>query len=219
MLNLSNRNLEALRGPLKALETRPEKAVQLLRILRDQPEPLFAILDAARDPKVLEILKHSPEKYQSLYEGSKATELAPYAPYLVRLPVDSSLLETLVDEGWGKAWGIYFTCNESFDVVRNHLCHFVLVRGEDGRPLYFRFYDPRVLRHAIPLMNPEEATAFFGPVSGYLMESELPSHLVRYTTTDGGVMRSEASLEDQTEPANPLLPAAQTPAQAGPSQD
>src|SRR5262245_17895263 len=71
------------------------------RQLRAQPRSLYAILDAARDPKVLELLRASGEKYQSLYEGPEGEELAAFAPYLVELPPASPLLDRLVSEGWG----------------------------------------------------------------------------------------------------------------------
>src|SRR5262249_28451884 len=101
----------------------------LIDVLRTQPEALFAILDAARDPKVLEILRYSEQPYQSLYEGSKGRGLAQFAPYLVKLTSTSMLFETLVRVGWGKSWGIYFTSRADFKEVRRHLRRFLLVQA------------------------------------------------------------------------------------------
>lgn len=142
----------------------------LLKILREQAEPLFAILDAARDGRVLDLLRNSKEHYESLYEGRQGEDLANFAPYLVELPKDSPLLIALVKEGWGKSWGIYLTCKEPFKEVRKHFRHFLLVETEDGRQLYFRFYDPRVLRSFLPSSTPREAVELFGPVSSFLAE-------------------------------------------------
>src|SRR5262249_10897503 len=88
----------AARPPAPPEAERPPATPQdrVLPILREQPEPLFALLDAARDPKVLELLRGSGEDYQSLYEGPKGEELADWAPYVVRLSAQSGLLETLV---------------------------------------------------------------------------------------------------------------------------
>src|SRR5205823_4716059 len=66
----------------------------LLDVLR-KAQPLFAVLDAARDEQVLELLRSSGDEFQSLYEGAPAEELETVAPYLVRLPPGSKLLEAL----------------------------------------------------------------------------------------------------------------------------
>jgi hypothetical protein len=46
------------------------------------------------------------------------------------------------------------------------------VKDEDDRWLYFRFYDPRVLRVIIPACTPEESANFFGPISRFVMEGD-----------------------------------------------
>jgi hypothetical protein len=145
---------------------------QVLEILRKQPEPLFAILDAARNKRVLDLLSKSEEQYQSLYEGQQGEDLANFAPYLVRFSKESKFLITLIREGWGKSWGVYLTCDKPFEEVRKHFRHFLLVQTEDGKELYFRFYDPRVLCAFIPSSTPREVAEFFGPISSYLAEGD-----------------------------------------------
>ena len=49
----------------------------------------------------------------SLIAGEMAQELALTAPYLVRLERDSDLTNWLVEDGWGKGWGIYFLASRS----------------------------------------------------------------------------------------------------------
>ncbi|WP_057462407.1 DUF4123 domain-containing protein [Pseudovibrio sp. POLY-S9] len=49
----------------------------------------------------------------SLIAGEVAQELALTAPYLVRLEQDSDLTNWLIEEGWGKGWGIYFLASKS----------------------------------------------------------------------------------------------------------
>ncbi len=157
---------------------------RLLEILRGQPEPLFALLDAARDVRVLELLRASKEKYQSLYEGEQGKLLDDYAPYLLSLPPQSDFLETLVYEGWGKSWGLFLTCDKQFAQVRRYLRRFLLVKDEKGRQLYFRFYDPRVMRVYLPTCNAAETARMFGPISRYLVEAGEPDVLLQFT--DGG---------------------------------
>lgn len=168
--------------------------VDLLHFLGNRSEPQFALLDAARDPRVLSLLQGSEEKYQSLYEGAQGEELAAFAPYLVQIPAESSLLETMVQEGWGKSWGVYLTCGLPFEKVRRHLRKFLLVQTEDGRQLYFRFYDPRVLRAIVPTFAHDEAARFFGPIASFLMEDQDQRVLLLFECGDEGIAQREIRL-------------------------
>jgi pSer/pThr/pTyr-binding forkhead associated (FHA) protein len=152
----------------------------LVTILSEQAQPLFAILDAARDRRVLEILEESNEAFRSLYEGKQGDELADYAPYLVRLPVGSPLLDTLLREGWGRSWGVYLRCSLPLNEARHHFRHFLMVHDEHGEEFYFRFYDPRVLRGFLPSCREEERAEFFGPVECFLMEGYDPGRLLTF---------------------------------------
>ena len=152
----------------------------LLEILRGKFQPLYALLDAARNPKVLKLLHGSTEEYQSLYEGKEGNELADFAPYLVKLPAESFLLQSLIEEGWGKSWGVYLTCSKPLKELRRHFRHFLMVKLDDGREVYFRFYDPRVLRTYLPACTSDESVGIFGPVESYLIESEIASSALQF---------------------------------------
>jgi pSer/pThr/pTyr-binding forkhead associated (FHA) protein len=187
-------------------------ARRLLEILRAESHPLFALLDAARDGRVLELLHNSEEKFQSLYEGEKGDELAAFAPYLVSLSTGSNLLNSLVAEGWGNSWGVYLTCDKDFERLRRYLRQFLLVTDEEGRTLYFRFYDPRVLRVYLPTCTPEESARMFGSISRYLMEAENPETLLLFTSGEQGATRQELTLLPDGQPSTgqlltPLPPA------------
>jgi hypothetical protein len=124
---------------------RAEAAEKALAVLQAEAEkaPLYAVLDAARDDRILVLLRESVETYRSLYEGVEGEALGDVAPYLVRLPAGSRLLEALVREGWGRRWGIYLTSEVGLVEVRRHLRRFLMVEVEEtGEPLYYRFYDP-----------------------------------------------------------------------------
>ncbi|WP_437291946.1 DUF4123 domain-containing protein [Sorangium sp. So ce406] len=147
--------------------------------LRRAPGPLYAVLDAARSARILVLLRESVAPYRSLYEGLEGESLADVAPYLVRLsPIevdggDGGLLERLVDEGWGKRWGIFLSCPLPFREVRRHLRRFLMVEeDETGDRLYFRFYDPGVLRAFVPTCTPLQKGDLFGEIREIFMESE-----------------------------------------------
>ena len=142
---------------------------RLVRTLA-RSQPLYAILDAARSPAVLELLSGAKERFQCLYNGESAAKLAACAPYLVQLPEHSRLLGKLVRRGWGEAWGVYLVSEAPFDDLRKHLRHFLKVKTEDDAGYYFRFYDPRVLRIFLPTCTAEQSANFFGPIRSYLVE-------------------------------------------------
>jgi hypothetical protein len=143
----------------------------VLKALEAYGSSLYAVLDAARDSHVLALLRESYAEYKSLYDGKSAETLADCAPYLTQPATDPVLLESLVTEGWGKSWGVYLTCGLPLDEVRKHLRKFLMVQVEE-RSMYFRYYDPRVLRMFLPTCTAVESREFFGPVDAYFVEGE-----------------------------------------------
>lgn len=170
--------------PLPAPVTAPQ--ARLLALFRQDFQPLFALLDAAREPSVLKVLVESREECQSLFEGPQGDQLAHFAPYLVRLAPDSQMLETLAHQAWGKNWGVYLTCDRSFAEIRKHLQYFLRVTLDGHREAFFRYYDPRVLRLFLPTCLPEEIDQFFGPIRYYLMEDEKGGALLRFSNSGRG---------------------------------
>lgn len=138
--------------------------------LRGAPAAVYAVLDAARDPAIPRLLKRSGHRAACLYEGEAATRLARYAPWLCHLPPGSPLVETLLSRGWGRSWGIYILTASPFDEVLAHLRQLILAQLPDGREVYFRFYDPRVLRTFIPTCTAEQLQELVAPGSQWLYE-------------------------------------------------
>jgi len=187
---------------------------RLVPLMRRDLQPLYAILDAARDVRILALLVNHKEECQSLYEGAEGMQLAQVAPYLVRLVPDSKLVDALVKEGWGKSWGVYLTCDGDFQGIRRHLRHFLQVRLPDGEQVYFRFYDPRVMRIFLPTCTAEEAYQFFGPIKRYVLEGEEPEQLWEFTTVGRGAEKRVLSL---TQPAFQNAPAKSAMARTEPA--
>jgi len=149
----------------------PPKADALAQLEREAS--LFAVVDASRGVRPIQLLREAVDEHRSLYDGVKGEALAHCAPYLVALRADSGLLERLVREGWGARWAIFFTCARPFKEVRRHLRRFLLVEDDvSGERYYFRFYDPRTLRIFLPSCTPRQHQDFFGEVTCFLAESE-----------------------------------------------
>lgn len=177
----------------------------LLQVLTSSATPLLAILDAARDARILPVLRHYNEQCQSLYELQSAQALAAVAPYLVSLPPQSPLLHFLTQQTWGLAWGVYLNSTLPFEEVRKHLRRFLVVRTEQGEELLFRFYDPRVLRVYLPTCSAQEAGEFLGALKCYMVEGEVPETLLRLSCTTIGSLKEKISLIPMANPRGERL--------------
>ncbi len=153
----------------------------LRTVIFEQGQPLYGLLDAARDKRIKKMLEAQPASpFQSLYEGKQGEELADYAPYIVRIYPDSPLIERLIEDGWGKSWGIYLRCPLSILEVRRHFRHFLMVKDETGEEFYFRFYDPRVLRVFLPTCTQDQRLEFFGPVERFFVEDDKGARVLEF---------------------------------------
>jgi hypothetical protein len=133
-------------------------------------EFIYAVLDAARSPEVLARLKQLSGGWACLYRGESADSLGEVAPYLVQLDPRGEAIQWVIQSGIGNSWGILIISQAPFEKLHHHFRKFLLVQDEEGRKLYFRFYDPRVLRVFLPTCTPEEAKEFFGPISRFIVE-------------------------------------------------
>lgn len=151
----------------------PEMKNEALVALRAEPLPMFAVLDRARDDRIGEILRCSVEPAQSLYDGRDGEALEDVAPFLVALPKESWLLERLVLEGWGQRWGIYLTSVRPFKEVRRDLRrNLIVVTKERAEQLYFRFYDPAVMRASFATKKNAGRIAQWGDIQSFLLEGD-----------------------------------------------
>jgi pSer/pThr/pTyr-binding forkhead associated (FHA) protein len=179
----------ARRAELRAVESaRRARADEARKALSDEAArgPLYAVLDAARDPRILTLLREAPDEHRSLYEGTRGQALAEVAPHLVRFQRDSGLLERLITEGWEKRWGIFLACPLSLRDMRRHLRRFLMVEVEDTRErLYFRFYDPGVLREFMPTCTVRQVAELLGDAEAALCEGA-DGALLRYPRPERG---------------------------------
>jgi hypothetical protein len=137
-------------------------AEQVREALRACPYA-YAVVDAARDRRILELVEESVDQHRSLYEGIEGRALDDVAPYLIGFEPSSRLLEALLAEGWGDAWGIFLGGNVEFEYARRHFRRYLMVDHDDGRRLYFRFYDPRTLQDFVPLTADWQKNHLFAP--------------------------------------------------------
>jgi hypothetical protein len=120
---------------------------------------------------VLQLLDESIDAHASLYEGDAGRALDKVAPYLVKLSPDSGLVDRLVHEGWGRAWGIWLTSSAMPKLVRRALRRLLMVQAEGRRErMYFRFYDPRVLVRFLPLATVRQKSELLSDITSICYE-------------------------------------------------
>jgi hypothetical protein len=133
---------------------------------------VYAVLDGARDPRLVERLEELRFERQCLFLGPLADAVLAKSPWLVRLVQDARPTRWLLEAMGGKSWGVFLRSPGDLMAVRRHLRTLLRVRDEDDRKLLFRFYDPRVLRAFLPTIRPGEVARFVGPVFELLLETE-----------------------------------------------
>lgn len=145
--------------------------------------PRFAVLDAGRDRRIRVLLREAVERSRSLYDGVDGEALAHVAPYLVELPPGSTLLQRLLAEGWEQRWGVFIDHPGPFDALRRHLRRFLMIADADAdsrRRLYFRFYDPVVLRAFLPTSRDQQRADFFGEIRALYAEGSDGAPMARF---------------------------------------
>lgn len=167
---------------------------RLLKEMRSNLQPLYAVLDAAHDSKILAVLSKYKCEYASLFDAEKAPELVRFAPYIVALPAASAALEPLVDLGWGKDWGIYLTSPASGGDLIQFLRRLLISTQPDGQQVLLRFYDPRVLRTLLSNAPSQQWGHFFGPVRSYLVADERPQVAIGFAVSERGLERHDIPL-------------------------
>jgi uncharacterized protein DUF4123 len=112
----------------------------------------------------------------------------------VKLAKDHPFTYWLLAKGWGDSWGIFARSPAVLRELRHHFRKFLMVYSPDAKPLYFRYYDPRVLRIYLPTCNAEELETVFGPVESYTLEDADPDTLLKLTSSEGALHTQKIAL-------------------------
>ncbi|NOZ54348.1 MAG: DUF4123 domain-containing protein [Gammaproteobacteria bacterium] len=143
------------------------------QLFSDQALQAYAVVDGASASGLVQKLNNWGTDYACLFSGELAPELRETAPYLLKLAPYAHATEWLLNN-WGGHVGILAVIPKEIDfkAVRKHFRGFLIVISPDKERLYFRYYDPRVLRLYLPTCTLEEIQKVFGPVKHYLLEGK-----------------------------------------------
>jgi hypothetical protein len=178
-------DLDPENGPGAVIDQTLVQAFQ--RRLSETKQPLYAVLDGASIPNLLALLSEQGASNVCLLPGELDPELAQAAPYLVQCRPQAPLTERFITQGLGNHWGILAESDADLRTLRMHFRKLLSVWDPDGKPLFFRYYDPRVLRVFLPTCTVGELQTFFGPVTAYYGEADTADQLLRFTLGADGL--------------------------------
>jgi len=166
-------------------------------LFKNEELNVFAVLDGASIPDLLDQLYEQQPEHVCLYRGELEPDMAEVAPYLVRLEPGSDFTDWLIEKGWGRHWGIFALSGESLRAMRNHFRAFLIVYTPENKPVHFRYYDPRVMRIYLPTCNSKELDTVFGPVDEFLLEGEGAKMALRFRNNSGILQQKKLTIMEE----------------------
>jgi hypothetical protein len=142
-----------------------------------QPAPYMLIDCAGVEGGAERLPRDIFDEFECLFTGDLAEELEDVAPYLGRLGSLAPEAQAVVEDLLARHLGILVTLPlpvgsdepPSFSQVHRHFRKFNVVYGPEGKPLFFRYYDPRVIVDVLKVLDEQQLKAFFGPVDRMLL--------------------------------------------------
>ena len=88
---------------------------------------------------------------------------------------------------------------EKFNVLdciyRLYFRKFLIVKIVVGKELYFRFYDPCILRIILPTCNKHQMKNIFGPIQKFSIENEKSEEAIEFTIENGQLLKQKIAKE------------------------
>jgi len=125
---------------------------------------LYAVVDAGNAPDLLEMIKTYNPPASCLYNPPLQEGMDKLAPYLIEL-VSDEIKAWLAKQT--KAWGLYLATESDTDFLklRSHLRKYTFAMIPiSEKPVFFRFYDPRVFWKVTDALDDWQLHAFLGPI-------------------------------------------------------
>lgn len=156
----------------------------------------YLVLDGARLREQLNEAKQLNNNYRCLYKGKVEEYLQDVAPYLFTCSAATEMAQWFIKEGFGKAWGVGICTDQDFETVYKHLRRFLMIKTENGKQLYFRYYDPRVLSIFLPTCDRAQVIDFFGPVRSFIVEHNTTNEAIEFSHENGVLQQRLISVEE-----------------------
>lgn len=182
------------------MELDTEKRQKVLSKLREQQRAggagrLYAVVDASRAPMIIPpALQAMTDKVACLYRGNALEEFGDDTAWVAEMTSDESVLQWLIDKGFGKRWSVFLRTSHALEDVVRHLRKFTVVKDNEGTIHFFRYYDPRTLRQYLPVLTSEQAAVFFKGIECFCCENDLKAGELLKFRFEGGIVHREVVL-------------------------
>ena len=163
---------------------------ELEKILFGERTLVFVVLDGALIPDLqMKIYETRPPNY-CLLRGELKPDMAEVAPYVVQLIPGAPFTDWVLGD-FGKNWGIFVQSLHSIKEMRRHFRALLTIYDETGKPMLFRFYDPRVIQKFLPTCSSDELKTFFGKVDNFFAEDEKTKKLTVFRLENDELKQTE----------------------------
>ena len=139
----------------------------------EDAQPPYLLLDAAGFERGFgDIPADIFARLECLFSGDLAEELVDVAPYLGQLSAIDDGSKKVVGELLARQQAIMVQLQDprvTFAELHRHFRKFNVVYGPEGNPLFFRYYDSRVLLDVLGALDPAQRASFFGPIAWLLV--------------------------------------------------
>jgi len=132
---------------------------------------LFAVIDAARDEALYNLIHDEPTP-DCLFRTEVRSPVGRNSPYLLEVDPASPLMKAWSARGRGQNWGLFVRSPLPRERLLQRLRTFNMAQLPDGRTVLFRWWDPRVFRVYLPTCEGQELSPWFNGVEEYLCENE-----------------------------------------------
>ncbi|MEZ4390413.1 MAG: FHA domain-containing protein [Polyangiales bacterium] len=155
--------------------------------------PLFAVVDVAKNPELLELLNESGDQFCAFDETQDPDALGPTAPFLTALTPSTPSFAALLDLTWGNGQAIFLTSRAPFMDLYAHLIAQV-DWNDDGSLRHPGWWEPRELVELLAQTRGEHLAEFYGPIDALLAEGPDRKLMRRYTRAGDDVATEDIPL-------------------------
>jgi hypothetical protein len=141
----------------------------------------YVLLDAARLNAQFDLALKYNVRNVFLFNTKEEQHLQTVGPHLFSYDSKTDFATWLFNEGWGNAWGVYFTSKANMDQLFTHFADLNLEYTEDGQVTFFRYYDPRVMNRYLSINDIFRLKRLFGPVEKFICEDRDERYALIYS--------------------------------------
>lgn len=144
---------------------------------------LYAIIEAAKFPSLMVTLEALEADYINLLQGIdnlNGEQFERVAPYLVKLPPNGKITQSILDDCWGKDCAIFLRSKKSIASLAEHFKLFIRLYDEkEKEKQYFRFFNPRIARDLFPILRPHDYAEIMAGIEQLWIEGKRETQLIQ----------------------------------------